>query len=365
MRCDPSRAAPATLWSTGGSDTSCCAGLRPIDPIHRIVRVIPSTDRSSRPLLKWAGGKRQLLPKLQPYYPETFARYIEPFFGSGAVFFDLHASGRLDGREAWLVDDNPDLIGCYTTLRDRTDEVIAELAGLAHEHATRGAELYYQVRDERFNAVRRTGAPYTPALAAMLIYLNRTGFNGLFRLNSRGDFNVPVGRYVNPGICDAEHLRAVARTFGARTVRLQKASFETPLAAAKKGDFVYCDPPYAPLSPTASFANYTAGGFTARDQERLQAAVISAAERGATVVLSNSSAPSIERLYGSQAAQDAGLQVLRVPARRAINAVAASRGPVEELLVTNSAAAARLARLQVKPRMAKAGSPPASTRKTA
>ncbi|MEQ1731839.1 MAG: Dam family site-specific DNA-(adenine-N6)-methyltransferase, partial [Vicinamibacterales bacterium] len=173
------------------------------------MRVILPADRSNRPLLKWAGGKRQLLPRLQPHYPDTFTRYIEPFFGSGAVFFDLHASGKLDGRTAWLVDANPDLIGCYSMLRDHTDEVIAELAGLAREHAVKGAALYYQVRDERFNVVRRTGAAYTPTLAAMLIYLNRTGFNGLFRLNSRGDFNVPVGRYENPGICDAEHLRAV------------------------------------------------------------------------------------------------------------------------------------------------------------
>ena len=339
--------------------------MHPIDPITRIVRVIPSTDRSSRPLLKWAGGKRQLLPKLQPYYPETFRRYIEPFFGSGAVFFDLHASGRLDGREAWLVDDNPDLIGCYSTLRDRTDEVIAELARLAQDHALQGEELYYRVRDERFNALRRNGVSYTPALAAMLIYLNRTGFNGLFRLNSRGDFNVPVGRYLNPGICDPEHLRAVARAFGDRGVTLQRASFEKPLAAAGKGDFVYCDPPYAPLSATAKFANYTAGGFSADDQERLQAAVIRAAERGASVVLSNSSAPSIERLYGSRAARTAGFEMLRVPARRAINAKASARGPVEELLVTNSAAAARLARLPIKPKMAKSTTLRPAVRRTA
>jgi DNA adenine methylase len=341
--------------------------LHAIDPITRIVRVIPSSDRSNRPLLKWAGGKRQLLPKLQPFYPETFDRYIEPFFGSGAVFFDLHASGRLHGRHAWLVDDNPDLIGCYSMLRDRTDEVIVELTRLAAGHAIDGDQLYYRVRDEQFNTLRRAGTAYTPALAAMLIYLNRTGFNGLFRLNRRGDFNVPVGRYVNPGICDELHLRAVARAFGARKVRLQKASFEVPLAKATAGDFVYCDPPYAPLSTTANFAHYTAGVFCVQDQERLQAAVIAAAERGATVMLSNSSAPSIERLYSSRAARTAGLEVLRVPARRAINAVASARGPVVELLVTNAdPGAARLTRLEIKPRMAKvASAAPASTRRSA
>jgi DNA adenine methylase len=336
--------------------------LRPIDPITRIVRVFPSTDRSSRPLLKWAGGKRQLLPKLQPLYPERFSRYIEPFLGSGAIFFDLHGTGRLDGRQAWLVDANPDLIGCYATLRDHTEDVIRELARLADDHTVLGEGLYYRVRDERFNVLRRAGAAYTPALAAMLIYLNRTGFNGLFRLNRRGDFNVPVGRYTRPGICDPDHLRAVAAAFGRPQVRLQCASFETPLAAATAGDFVYCDPPYAPLSATANFAHYTAGGFSALDQERLQASVISAAERGAIVVLSNSSAPAIVRLYSSRSARQAGFEMLRVPARRAINSRASSRGPVDELVVTNAAAAVRAARLEIKPKMARAGSRPAARR---
>ncbi len=325
------------------------------------MRVKSATERGSRPLLKWAGGKRQLLPAIQPHYPPAFTRYIEPFFGSGAVFFDLFGSGALAGRRAWLVDANADLIGCYATLRDRPGEVIAELARLASAHALRGDTFYYEVRDGHFNALRRAGASYTPALAAMLVYLNRTGFNGLFRLNSRGDFNVPVGRYANPRICDPAHLHDVARAFGSRHVTLERASFETPLAHATTGDFVYCDPPYAPLSQTARFANYTAAGFTERDQERLQAAVIGAAERGATVVLSNSSAPSIERLYSSQAARRAGFEMLRVPARRAINAKAASRGPVEELLVTN----ARLSRLDIKLKMAKAARPQPAASRTA
>jgi DNA adenine methylase len=339
--------------------------LRSIDPITRIVPVISSSTPSKRPLLKWAGGKRQLLPVLQPYYPTGFRRYIEPFFGSGAVFFDLHGSGRLDGKAVWLVDANTDLIGCYETVRDHTEAVIDELTQLARAHAGDGSRLYYQVRDERFNHLRRQGAAYTPALAAMLIYLNRTGFNGLFRLNSRGDYNVPAGRYVNPGICDPEHLRAVARAFRAPRVRLQRASFEQPLALAAAGDFVYCDPPYAPLSETARFANYTAAGFSSRDQERLQAAVIGAAGRGATIVLSNSSAASIVRLYDSREARGAGLELLRVPARRAINARAASRGAVDEVLVTNAAAQARLARLQLKPKMAKAAAGRSASRRTA
>lgn len=322
--------------------------------------------RSSRPLLKWAGGKRQLLPLLQPHYPASFSRYIEPFFGSGAVFFDLLASGRLDGRRAWLVDANADLIGCYSMLRDRTEDVIVELSRLADQHVTRGDAFYYEVRDHRFNVVRRTGSTYTPMLAAMLVYLNRTGFNGLFRLNRRGDFNVPVGRYVNPTICDPAHLREVGRAFRSRRVTLERSSFEMPLAEATAGDFVYCDPPYEPLSQTARFANYTANGFTARDQARLKDAVVGAARRGATVVLSNSSAPLIEQLYTSAGAKGAGLELLRVPARRSINAKAGRRGPVDELLVTNSAAASRLGKLDaVRPRMAKSPAPSPARRRTA
>ncbi len=301
--------------------------------------VLCTFPHAARPLLKWAGGKRQLLPAIRPYYPQSFDRYIEPFFGSGAVYFDMLATGRLDGRRAWLLDANPDLVGCYQTLRDRTDEVIEELARLERSHLAQGDAFYYEVRDLRFNP-RRAAAPgaYSPDLAAMLIYLNRTGFNGLFRLNRRGAFNVPVGRYTNPTICDPAHLRQVAAALGDGRVRFEGGSFEVPLAAAGAGDFVYCDPPYAPLSTTASFANYTAAGFGPRDQERLFHLVVSAVERGASVVLSNSSAPEIVDMYDSIEARRAGLVLSLVPARRAINSRAASRGTVNEVLVTTRTA---------------------------
>jgi DNA adenine methylase len=302
----------------------------------------------ARPLLKWAGGKRQLLPALAAYYPARFDRYVEPFLGSGAVFFDLLAQGRLNGKRVTLADVNPDLIGCYRTLRDRPAQVITALAALAAEHRSSGATCYYDVRDRRFNPERaepfaegaqgreRLAADYPPDLAAMLIFLNRTGFNGLFRLNRSGAFNVPAGRYAEPRICDPEHLRTVAAAFGRSGVTLELSGFEAVLADAGTGDFVYCDPPYAPLSRTASFANYTADGFSAGDQARLCAAVAGACARGATVVLSNSSAPEIVELYSSDRARHAGLRVHRVPARRMINSRATARGPVDELIVTNS-----------------------------
>ena len=309
-----------------------------------------------RPLLKWAGGKRQLLPALRRYYPVSFDRYFEPFLGSGAVFFDLHGAGRLEGKPVRLTDVSPDLIGCYRMVRDEADTVLEQLAALAEEHRGRGAECYYEVRDRRFNPARATlghrrAVAYTPALAAMLIYLNRTGYNGLFRLNRKGGFNVPAGRYVDPRICDPAHVRAVAGAFGAPGVSLDCAPFDATLTAARPGDFVYCDPPYAPLSATSNFASYTAEGFSALDQRRLQRDVIAAARRGAVVVVSNSSAAEIERAYTAPAAQGAGLTVERVPARRAINSRAGLRGPVEELVITNAGAVERLrmARATLKP----------------
>lgn len=315
-----------------------------------------------RPLLKWAGGKRQLLPVLAEHYPPTFSRYIEPFMGSAAVFFDLLNSGRLARRAIVLADVNPDLIGCYRMLRDRPEAVIRALNGLARGYRIGGSDHYYEVRDTRFNPLRaalqaRASAPgdvadmYTPGLAAMLIFLNRTGFNGLFRLNRSGGFNVPAGRYTNPRICDESHLRSVAAALATPGVMIALQPFDRTLDDAGAGDFVYCDPPYAPLSRTSSFANYTADGFTAFDQRRLQQKVVAACKRGAHVVVSNSSAAEILGAYTTTEAQRAGLQVRPVSARRAINSKASSRGPINELIISNVKA---VALVTVKPQMAKA-----------
>jgi DNA adenine methylase len=323
----------------------------------------PALLQPSRPLLKWAGGKRQLLDALSVHYPASFDRYIEPFFGSGAVFFDLQARGLLARRHAWLADVNPDLVGCYRTVRDNTDAVISALRRLQAAHRAGGDAFYYEIRDQRFNPERlgllrdapETAAQqYTPALAAMLIFLNRTGFNGLFRLNREGAFNVPVGRYAEPRICDPDHVRAVAAAFASDHVTIDCVPFDDVLSGAGAGDFVYCDPPYAPLSRTASFAQYTAGGFSAFDQRRLQQAVIDACRRGARVLLSNSSAADIVDLYSSPAARKAGLRLTLVPARRSINSRASARGPVHEVVVTNIRATPAMV-LPKKLKMAKAG----------
>ena len=309
---------------------------------------MPAISPAFRPLLKWAGGKRQLLPALRQHYPASFDRYVEPFLGSGAVFFDLLSAGRLHGRAATLADANPDLIGCYQAVRDQPEAVIAALSGLQREHRARGSECYYEVRDCRFNPARAEGARnsaagrYDAELAAMFIYLNRTGFNGLFRLNRSGAFNVPAGRYTEPTICDPDHVRSVARALSADGVSLECTPFEKVLTDARDGDFIYCDPPYAPVSRTAHFAHYTAGGFSESDHRRLLEALIAAARRGATILLSNSSAPAMVKAYTASPVTEAGLVMHRVPARRAINSRAAFRGPVDELIVTNAPVGARM-----------------------
>jgi len=296
----------------------------------------------ARPILKWAGGKRQLLPEIRRFYPPAFARYIEPFVGSGAVFLDLHNRGRLEGRPVTLADSNADVIGCYQAVRDRVEDVIAALRALEAGHQRDHAAHFYDVRDRRFNPLRRTqvarggAGPYPPDLAAMLIYLNRTGYNGLYRLNARGDFNVPLGRYTSPTICDAENLRHVSAALAHPRLRLQAGTFDGVLASAKAGDFIYVDPPYAPVSDTARFTSYTALGFGPAEQERLRDLAVDLAGRGCWVLLSNSTAPEIRRLYAEdRRVRAAGLRAYKVPARRAINSRASARGPVMEYLITN------------------------------
>ena len=303
----------------------------------------PTPADTVRPILKWAGGKRQLLPALRRYYPAKIDRYFEPFLGSGAVFLDCHNRGLLDGREVHLSDINADVIGCYRMVRDEVDAVIGELDDLDLGHRTEGNRHFYAVRDGRFNAIRRDvhalrepATAYTPALAAMLIYLNRTGYNGLFRVNSRGAYNVPAGRYASVRICDAPNLRRLSAALNRPGLTLEVSSFEQALQDGRRGDFVYLDPPYAPVSRTSHFTSYTTGRFGPEEQEALQRVVIGLARRGAGVLLSNSVAPDIRRLYkDDRDAQSAGLAATTVAARRAINSLATRRGAVREYVITN------------------------------
>jgi len=201
--------------------------------------VAQSLPAAVRPFLKWAGGKRQLLRELRRFLPSAIGAYHEPFLGSGALFFDLWRTSHLGGISCYLADANADLIGVYRAVAHDTDSVIEELRKLSSLHAQEGTAAYYQVRDRRFNPQRRVRPPdgevYSPALAAMFIYLNRTGYNGLFRLNSSGDFNVPAGRYSNPKICDEGTLRAVAAVLGSGHVTLAVQSFTEVERTASRG----------------------------------------------------------------------------------------------------------------------------------
>jgi DNA adenine methylase len=304
---------------------------------------MPDVCTEVRPILKWAGGKRQLLPELRPYYPAQFSRYFEPFLGSGAVFLDLHNTGLLQGREVRLSDVNADIIGCYRAVRDETNEVISALRTHEWRYRTHGAAHFYDVRDRLFNPERRTVRmasnpieAYTASLAAMLIFLNRTGFNGLFRVNARGEFNVPAGRHAKPTICDEPNLRALGAALRRPGVELGVCGFDLALGDVGRDDFVYLDPPYAPVSGTARFTSYTSSGFDAEQQKLLQRTVIELARRGTRVLLSNSAAPQIRALYQRhRGAKMAGLKATTVAARRAINSRATARGPVREYLITN------------------------------
>jgi DNA adenine methylase len=314
---------------TTGQLSSRMAAPEALDPLPGV-----------RPFLKWVGGKRQLLRELRRYVPRDFPAYHEPFLGSGALFFDLWRSNRLHGTACHLGDANPDLVGVYRALAEDTENVIERLRLLASEHQHGGAEAYYRVRDEFFNPERRSrqSAPpssYPAHLAAMFIYLNRTGYNGLFRLNSQGDFNVPAGRYAAPRVCDEPTLRAAAAVLRSPSVTLHHRTYTAVADAAGPGDLVYFDPPYAPLSATARFTSYTAGSFSEDDQRALQRLVVQLAERGCQVVVSNSTAALVTGLYRAPEARRAGLRIHRIPARRAINSNATRRGAIDEYIISN------------------------------
>jgi len=270
-----------------------------------------------RPFLKWAGGKTQLLPQFERLYPspESFSRYLEPFVGSAAVY--LHVRRLFAPREVVLADGNEDLINVYRAVQDDVEGVIRRLA--RHRSAHSEAH-YYQTR------ARKPAALSAPTRAARTIYLNKTCFNGLYRVNSRGEFNVPMGRYRNPSILDAENLRAAALALDG--VELRIAHFRETLEYARRGDFVYFDPPYQPLTRTSAFTAYTRDTFTPADQEELAQIFRRLSERGCRVMLSNSDSPLIHRLYQ-------GFDLRRVDARRAINSKGDRRGRISELVVLN------------------------------
>jgi len=280
---------------------------------------MPQHRRSAlpRPFLKWAGGKTQLLDQFEPLYPPPggIRRYLEPFLGSAAVFF--HVRRLIKPVEAVLSDGNEELINAYRCIQTDPGKVIRQLTKHRNHHS---AFHYYSTR------ARKTGKMSAVARAARFIYLNKTCFNGLYRVNGQGAFNVPIGRYKNPSILDPENLRSVADAL--RGVTLHVAHFREVVGRAEKGDFIYFDPPYHPLSPTSSFTSYTRTPFSARDQERLSEIYGELSRKGCRVMLSNSDCPFIRNLYR-------GYDLRKVKARRSINSRADRRGRISELVVLN------------------------------
>ncbi|MGE0404039.1 MAG: DNA adenine methylase [Kofleriaceae bacterium] len=284
----------------------------------RAARRLPSADLQAplapaSPIIKWVGGKTKLLPELISRMPARFGRYYEPFAGGLALFF------RVAPQRAVISDANADLIALYTAV---ATEVNAVIKRLQHHREAHDERHYYAMR-AKWNELHDSWA--NAERAAAFIYLNKTCFNGLWRVNRSGDFNVPIGRYTDPPICVPEALRA-AHALLARA-ELRQGDYRVAVEDAQRGDFVYFDPPYDPVTPTANFTSYSAVGFGPDDQRTLAETARALVARGCKVMLSNSDTPFIRSIYK-------GFKIATVKCPRAINSNAAKRGDVDEVIVT-------------------------------
>ena len=270
----------------------------------------------ARPFLKWAGGKRRVLPLLLDKAPRSWNGFHEPFIGGGALFFALAAQKPRPAGWGHISDQNERLIRTYLSVRDHVEELIGLLKAHAEQHSK---DYYYTVRARDID--RETDVE----VAAWLIYLNRTGFNGLYRVNKKGGFNVPFGRYKNPTICDEPNLRACSAAL--QGVGIHCEGFDGVLDRAAKRDLVYFDPPYVPASKTSSFTAYTADGFNLNDQERLRDVARQLKQTGVQVMLSNADVPRVRKLYTP------GFRKHAIEVKRAISANAKKRGAVGELII--------------------------------
>ena len=274
-----------------------------------------------QPFLKWVGGKAQLLAQFDEFFPTEITRYFEPFIGGGAVFF--HLKHRFPKMKAFLRDINPELINTYKAVQKFPHKLMQQLDAHAAEFKAKGDDYFYYVRGQHYltgdenKIVER---------AARMIFLNKTCFNGLWRVNGRGEFNVPVGSNKKPGLYDEENILAANRAL--EGVDLAVQDFRETLNQPRRGDFAYIDPPYHPISLTASFTSYAKEDFGEGEQRELHAVFAEAARRGARLMLSNSDTSFIHKLYRD-------FQIHTVQARRAINCDGSKRGHVNEVVVTN------------------------------
>lgn len=267
------------------------------------------------PFLKWAGGKRQLLSEIKKHIPDNINTYYEPFVGAGAVFLDLQP------QTAVINDINSELINCYKVIRDNPEKLILELSKFVNSE-----EEFYKIRnwDKEKNYEKRSDIEK----AARTIYLNKTCFNGLYRVNSKGYFNTPYGKYKNPSFIQEENIYNLSKYFKSAKIQFLNKDFENVLKEAKKGDFVYLDPPYYPINKTSSFTSYSQNGFSEKEQIRLKSVLDVLNSKGVFFLLSNSCCDFIKNLYKNY-------EIIEIFAKRNINSVGNKRDGVKEVLIKN------------------------------
>lgn len=334
----------AVLCSEGRIDDAVMVGNmwiipttaeKPIDA--RSTRYNKADGKAVKPFLKWAGGKGQLLKEIEKYYPfdGNITKYAEPFVGGGAVLFDILSKYALEA--VYIGDINAELINTYLVIRDGIDELIDMLAVMQNEFVpmnTDNRKVYYSAKRERFNDLKANGDDsINIEKAALMIFLNKTCFNGLYRVNKKGLFNVPMGAYKNPLICDESNLRAVSEKL--QNVRIVCGDYKKSADFIDENTFVYFDPPYRPLTETSSFTAYTEDLFDDEKQIELASFVNDMHLRGARIVTSNSDPKNssteddfFDNIYSSR-------KIKRVEATRMINCNSEARGKIKELLISN------------------------------
>lgn len=309
---------------------------KPVDA--KIVRYSRNDEKKVKPFLKWAGGKSQLLPEIQKYYPfdnRTITKYAEPFVGGGAVLFDILSKFNL--QSVYISDINAELINTYRMIKDDVDRLIDMLFTMQNEFlplTTERRKAYYLAKRKRFNSLILNGnKDNNIEKAALMIFLNKTCFNGLYRVNKKGLFNVPMGSYKNPLICDEENLRAVSKKL--QNVTIVCGDYRKSASFIDENTFVYFDPPYRPLTDTSSFTAYTENLFNDEAQIGLAHFVDDMHKKGAKIVISNSDPKNsnaeddfFDRIYAAH-------NIKRVEASRMINSNSQARGKIKELLISN------------------------------
>lgn len=276
-----------------------------------------SNTTQLKPITKWVGGKRQLLPSLQELMPEKYNHYFEPFIGGGALLFSLAP------KHATINDFNTDLINLYQVVKSNPNELLS----LLQEHSEKNTKDYYLEvrgldRSDRINELSNVEK------AARILYMLKVDFNGMYRVNSKNQFNVPYGRYKNPNIADSDTILNVSRYFNSSNIEILSGDFENAVKNAKRDDLVYFDPPYVPVNETSSFTSYTSDGFNYNEQVRLRNLFFRLSNKGIKVMLSNSDVDIVRDLY-----KEANIH--SVQANRFINSVGTKRGKVGEVIITN------------------------------